>query len=193
MKARNKLLYGIGVNDAHYAVQPIINGKKTVCPYYQVWKSMLERSYSEKRQTRNPTYIGCSVCDEWLTFSNFKVWMENQDWQGKQLDKDLLVAGNKVYSPQTCVFIDHMTNSFTIDCGATRGEWPIGVYFNKRDKKFKARCRNPFTKKLEHLGYFTCPDAAHQTWKARKHELALQLADIQPDSRVAQALRTRYL
>ena len=66
------------------------------------------------------------------------------------------------------------------------------VCFHKRVKKFSATIGNPFTKKQEHLGYFTCPNEAHQAWKKRKHELACQLADIQTDQRVAEALRIRY-
>ena len=123
---------------------------------------------------------------------NFRSWMETQDWKGKHLDKDILVQGNKVYSPNTCVFVDSVVNTFLIDSAASRGEWPIGVYWNERNKKFMSRCSNPFTKKQECLGYFHCPDQAHQTWKKRKHELACQLAETQTDQRVAEALRARY-
>lgn len=192
MRKRNKLVYGVGVNDADYVVQPIVNGKQVMCPFYQTWVDMLKRCYIEKFQVNNPTYIGCSVYEEWLTFSNFKSWMEQQDWEGKQLDKDLLVKGNKVYSPETCVYVDSAVNNFIIDRGAARGECPIGVRFHKRYGKFYAHCRNPFTKKLEHLGCFDCPNQAHIAWQSRKHELACQFADLQQDPRVAKALRERY-
>lgn len=188
-----KLVYGVGVNDADYAVQPVVNGRQVMCPFYRAWSNMLERCYSEKYQARQPTYIGCAVYDEWLTFSSFKAWMEKQDWKGKELDKDLLVRGNKVYSPETCVFVDKLTNNFTLDSGATRGEWPIGVYFHNRNGKFQARCRSPFSGKWEHVGCFTCPEQGYRAWKRRKHELACQLADSQKDSRVAEALRSMYL
>lgn len=154
---------------------------------------MIGRCYGANIQAKNPTYIGCSVCEEWLVFSNFKQWMEKQDWKSKQLDKDLLLVGNKVYSPYTCVFVDSVTNKFTIDSGAARGEWPIGVCFHKHTGKFEAQCKNPFTGKNEHLGLFACPEQAHLAWKRRKHELALRLAGLQTDQRVAYALRTRYL
>lgn len=193
MRKEGELVFGIGINDADYVVCPIVNGKAVWCRFYRTWVNMLKRCYSEKYQARQPTYIGCSVCDEWLTFSNFKKWMEKQDWEGNQLDKDLLTNGNKVYSPETCVFVDKVTNLFTTDHGAARGEWPIGVYFNKRGGKFQAYCNNPFIKKREHLGFFACPNQAHLTWKKRKHELACQLADLQTDERVAKALRVRYL
>ena len=188
----NKLVHGVGVNDADYVVNPTINGKIVWCPFYRYWVNMLKRCYSVKFQARRPTYVGCYVCVEWLTFSKFKSWMETQDWQGKQLDKDLLVSGNKVYSPDTCAFVDKETNLFATDRGAARGEWHIGVNFHKPTGKFQALCRNPFTRKKEYLGLFIYPDEAHQAWKKRKHELACQLADLQTDERVAKALRVRY-
>lgn len=196
-----KLVYGVGSNDADYATQKFetieVNGvrkRKLVwyCPYYLAWKNMLDRCYSEKFHERQPTYKGCSVSEEWLRFSNFKSWMEAQDFEGKQLDKDLLFEGNRVYSDKTCVFVTKVVNTFTADRGASRGECLIGANWNKGNGKFQSRCSNPFTKKSEHLGYFTCELEAHQTWIKRKLELAHQLAAIQDDERVAKALISRY-
>ena len=192
LQKKTKLVYGIGVNDADYAVRPKINGKKVMCHYYKAWAHMLQRCYGKKYQEHYPTYKGCSVCPDWLYFMNFRKWMIRQDWEGKQLDKDLLVRGNKVYSEDTCVFVDAMTNLFTTDSGRSRGDYPLGVSFHKPLGKFQALCSNPFTKKLEYLGLFTCEHQAHLAWKARKHELACELADLQTDPRVAAALRTRY-
>ena len=196
-----KLVHGVGINDADYAVTKRetieVNGKQKqkivwVCPYYSVWASTLNRCYSLKYQERQPTYIGCSVSEEWLTFSNFRRWMESQDWECKQLDKDLLLEGNKVYSAETCVFVTQTVNKFTIDRGNDRGECLIGVNWNKENSKFRSRCRNPFTKKSEHLGYFTCQVEAHQEWLKRKLELATLLAAEQTDESVAKALIERY-
>ena len=197
-----KLVYGIGTYDADYAVQKFeilgyTDGKREqkqvwVCPYYRAWRNMLQRCYSVEYQERKPTYIGCTVSEDWLTFSNFRNWMVAQDWEGNQLDKDLLIEGNKVYSPETCVFVTQTVNSFTTDCRASRGEWLIGVSWNKPTGKFQSRCRNPATKKLEHLGYFTCEQEAHEAWLKRKVELAHSLAAEQEDPRVAEALINRY-
>lgn len=192
MARKRTLVHGFGINDANYNVMSRINGCQVMCPFYRRWANVLERCYSEKCQAKHQTYIGCTVCDEWLTFSNFKSWMEKQDWRGKQIDKDLLVKGNKIYSPDTCVLVDAMTNKFTTDCGAARGAWPIGVSFCKRSKKFLSQCCNPFSRKREFLGYFACQQQAHEAWKRRKNELACQLADMQTDQRVADALRVRY-
>ena len=123
---------------------------------------------------------------------SFRAWMMQQDWEGKQLDKDILVPGNKMYSPDTCVFVGGVVNGFLTDSAAARGEWPLGVHWHERKQKFQSMCCNPFTKKQETLGLFHCPNKAHLAWKARKHELACQLADLQTDERVAEALRTRY-
>lgn len=153
---------------------------------------MLTRCYSTKFQERYPTYIGCTVAENWLTFSSFKAWMETQDWEGLQLDKDLLFEGNKVYSPETCVFISPMVNTFTNDRAAKRGEWLIGVVLHKPAGKFRAHCRNPLTGKKEYLGYFDCELEAHGAWRKRKLELAHELAAIQTDPRVAKALIDRY-
>ena len=195
-------VYGVGINDADYVVQKFetvgyVNGKRKQrmvweCTYYRVWCNMLKRCYSAKFQELQPTYKGCRVSEEWKIFSNFKLWMECQDFEGRQLDKDLLFEGNKVYSPETCVFVSRVVNNFTIDRGNDRGEWLIGVSWHKGAGKFLSRCNNPFTKKKEHLGYFTCEQEAHQAWLKRKLELAHELAAEQTDDRVGKALIERY-
>ena len=194
-----KLNFGVGINDADYNVtkHAIVDGKGKmvwICPFYRTWKGMLERCYSEKYHVRKPTYKDCTVCGEWIYFSKFKSWMETQDWKGKQLDKDLLKVGNKVYCPEWCIFVDGKINNFVNDHGNKRGEYIIGVYWDKYKNKFRSMCRNPFTVKQEDLGRFTTELEAHLAWKSRKHELACLLADSEycTDPRLAEALRTRY-
>ena len=200
LNKRNKLVRGVGVNDADYNVVEIETdeGKQKIvwqCPYYRKWMAMLGRCYSENVQSRQPTYKGCSVCDEWLIFSNFKKWMEQQDWKEKHLDKDLLMEGNKVYCPEHCIFVDGAINNFVIDRGSSRGEYMIGVSWVNHASKFVSKCNNPLTGKQEHLGYFTDELQAHLAWKARKHELACQLAESEycVDPRLAEVLKTRYI
>ena len=200
LRKKNKLVFGVGINNADYNVYKYdyINGKQKrlwICPFYKTWKDMLKRCYSEKACSRQPTYRGCRVCDEWLTFSNFKRWMEQQDWEDKDLDKDLLVEGNKIYSSDTCIFVDQMVNKFVNANKVSRGEYMIGVSWDKSTDKFLAECRNPFTGKKEHIGRFTDELEGHLAWKKRKHELACQLADSEycNDPRLAEVLRKRYL
>lgn len=200
MRKKEKLVCGVGMNDADYQVQDCIitvdeNGKKSRkviwrCPFYSKWADMLSRCYSAKSQKRRPTYKGCSVFEEWLLFSNFKAWMETQDWEGKHLDKDLLIMGNKIYSPETCVFVDRKVNQFLVEHTAAKGEYMIGVYWSKPNKKFKASC-NDGSGKL-YLGYFNTELEAHQAWLSFKLEQAKILAAEQTDPRVAKALIDRY-
>lgn len=189
----NKLVYGVGFNDAGYAVQPKVNGKQVTCPFYSRWQNMLERCYSEKFLARYPTYVGCQVAEEWKTFSVFRDWMVLQDWENKQLDKDILVFGNKIYGPDNCVFVTKSVNNFIIENNANRGKYPIGVYWDKGRKKFYAQCNNPFTKKTEYIGRFNCPNEAHAAWLKRKQEFAIMLAAEQTDERVAKAIIDRYM
>lgn len=91
-----KLVCGFGISDADYVVCPTIGGKQVWCQYYRKWKSMLLRQ-TPKEWKRHTTYKGCKVCEEWRSFMAFRKWMMTQDWQGKQLDKDLLGDG-KLYS-----------------------------------------------------------------------------------------------
>ena len=153
---------------------------------------MMRRCYSDSCHKVQPTYKGCEVCDDWLVFSSFKRWMENQDWSGKQLDKDLLIPGNKIYSPDACSFVSKQLNMFTTDSAASRGDYPIGVFFNSREEKIQSQCRNPFTRKQENLGFFDCEIKAHKEWLKRKHQLACELAKCQSDERLSLALMSRY-
>ena len=197
-----KLVQGIGVNDADYVTQKMETigyegekqKRKTVwaCPYFQTWRNMLKRCYSKSYQEQKPTYKGCTVAEDWHTFSNFRAWMEKQNFEGLQIDKDLLIKGNRVYSPETCMFVTPMVNTFVNDCGTARGECLIGTSWYKPAEKFMSYCRNPFTKKKEHLGLFTSEQQAHEAWLKRKNELAHELAAIQTDPRVAKALINRY-
>ena len=198
----NKLTCGVGVNDLGYRVQVkeevTENGGKRIrksvftCKYYSVWDSMLRRCYSKKFLESNQSYTGTSVCGEWLSATTFRKWMEQQDWHGKSLDKDIIVPGSKLYSPETCAFVLQATNLFVTARDASRGECPIGVSLYKPTGRYIARCGNPFTGKNENLGYFPTPEEAHEAWRKRKHELAQLVAATESDMCVVQALKKRY-
>lgn len=190
MRKKTKLVYDVGVNDSDYPVNPSVNGVRVLCPYYSVWHSVLERCFSSVFLIKRPTYAECTVCKEWLVFSNFKAWMETQNWVGKHLDKDLLVIGNKHYSPETCVFVDPIVNTFLLDCKASRGKYMVGVCWSERDGKFSSRCRNG--KRSVSLGNHHSELEAHLAWREHKHKVACELADKQSDPRVTEALRNRF-
>ena len=198
----NKLVCGVGVNDLGYRVQvweelPKNGGKRILksvfkCRYYAAWTSMLTRCYSKKFLESNQSYIGTSVCSEWLSATAFKKWMEKQDWSGKCLDKDIIVPKSKLYSPDTCAFVLKATNSFVTASDAIRGEYPIGVDLLKPTGKYRALCQNLFTGKREYLGLFSTPEEAHEAWRKHKHELAQLVSVTESDPRIVEALKKRY-
>lgn len=178
--AKKGLLFGIGINDADYAVKKGARGAvKVNCKFYSVWADMLMRCYSEYYQSRNRSYIGSSVCNEWLTFSNFKKWMETQDWEGKELDKDLISFGNKVYSPENCLFIDKYVNTFFCKCFHQIGDCKVGVCWSKRRGMYRAQCRDSLSNRRHALGFLNDEEDAHKAWKAKKIELGVSLAEKQ--------------
>lgn len=115
-----------------------------------------------------------------------------QDHEGNHLDKDILVEGNKVYSPETCVFISAKLNTFLSDGLAKRGKYPVGVCWSSGKSKFQAQCNNPFTGKRGAIGYFNDPAAAAEAYLEKKREYAAAYADIQKDKRVANRLREMF-
>lgn len=197
-----KVICGVGVNDADYVVityetSPKMNGKRSrrivwECPFYVRWKSMIRRCYSNNKEFKDRTYKDCIVCDEWHLFSNFKSWMEQQDWEGKHLDKDILIHGNKVYAPDLCVFVDQKVNNFLTERKMTSNPYPTGVVFLNHLNKFKAACHNVKTKQQKHIGLFETAEEAHLAWLFYKLEQAKSLASEQTDQRVAVALISRY-
>ena len=174
----NKLVCGVGFNDK---TRPAFVGGKIV-KEYDLWQHMLARCFSEKLQTRRPTYKGCNVSDNFLHYSFFYDWCQEQigfgkvDEKGRSwcLDKDLLIIDNKTYSETACVFVPNEINSFFTDRGNARGEYPVGVCFHKTSGKFNAYCA--VNGKPKHLGLFNTPDEAFDTYKPFKEALCKQLA-----------------
>lgn len=136
---------------------------------YRTWLGMIERCYSSNATFRYPTYVGCSVSSEFLNFSYFKKWYFKQVGSGEanyHFDKDLLVKGNKVYSPDTCCFIPVEINSLLTTTNKRRGDTPIGVCVRKKRKGYQAcLCING---KDKHLGSFDCPIKAFEAYKVAR-------------------------
>lgn len=192
MARAKSLVFGVGVNDADYFVESYDGGIRNSCPFYRKWKDMLTRCYSKKFHSKNPSYIGCSVCAEWLIFSKFKSWMEKQSWEGMDLDKDIIFVGNKIYSPENCAFVPSYVNKFVLEGPSKNPCGTNGNYFNKKIGKFVAQCKNPLSGKREYLGLFANEADAAAAWKSRKHQISMKVAYLQSDQRVAMALMVRF-
>lgn len=175
------IVYGVGISDANYSTHKYTyrDGKRKLiwlCPIYRTWRAMLERAYCPKYHTKEPSYLGTIVCEEWHRFSNFREWMLTQKWEGKEIDKDILSMGTKIYSPKNCVFIPKTLNQFLKDRSNDRGLYLLGVTLV--DGKYVSRCSDPFLKKRIYLGYFENELEAHLAWKDYKNKLAHIWANI---------------
>lgn len=171
---KNKLpSYGVGVIGTKYPITYKNEfNKHRNTKEYSIWQNMLKRCYDIKTHRRQPTYIGCSVSENFKYYEYFYEWCNNQigfNNEGWQLDKDLLHKGNKVYSEDTCVFLPQELNLLFIKRNSKRGEFPIGVCYRKDKKKFVATIRST-NKKTNHLGVFNTPEEAFLAYKQAKEE-----------------------
>lgn len=155
------------------------NGKQTTI--YIVWRHMIERCYDSRMWDKYPTYKDCYVCDEWLNFQNFAKWYEKNIYEcnGEKMhiDKDILCKGNKIYSPNTCIFVPERINELFTKRQNCRGDYPIGVAYCDRDKALISRCS--VNHKSKHLGYFPLnrPFQAFYTYKVFKENHIKQIAN----------------
>jgi hypothetical protein len=175
-------VYNIGMIGVKYPSK--INKKQT--KEYEAWKGMLRRCYDKKKKEEQPSYKDVSCCDEWLLYENFYEWLHEQDnfdkWlnnDGWAIDKDILIKGNKIYSPDTCCLVPQNVNNLFTKRNNYRGNLPIGVV--KRGKKFQTYCRNPFYNTQEFLGTYDNLTLAFQTYKEAKELYIKQLAKEEYD------------
>lgn len=187
MSFKRSLVYGVGVNDWNGKVW--VGGKMIM--EYNLWCAMLQRCFDEKYKQKKPTYNDVTCSKEWLSMTPFiedVSKMKGYGFEGWQLDKDILVKGNKLYSKDTCCFVPQEVNSLLIKRDNCRGEYPVGVYF---DKATGIRARLRINGKAKHLGYFTTADEAFQAYKLAKEaqiKVVAQKWKHLLDNRVFQAL-----
>ena len=107
----HKSVYNIGYyGQGKYSAR---NNKEKTEEYIK-WFSMFNRCYNEKYHEKQPTYIGCSVAEDFCNFQNFAEWYNRNKYQCNyplELDKDFLYEGNKVYSPSTCCLLPKEINN----------------------------------------------------------------------------------
>lgn len=153
-------------------------------PCYCVWSNMVRRCKSD------PAYWDCFVCDEWLDFRTFEQWMLSKDYQNKEIDKDILFFGNKLYSPSNCSFVDKRLNRLfrrypdNIRSGLPRGvskQWNRYVVTETSGGK-----RNTTASR------FDDPMEAHFAWVDLKANLLLGIAD-EYDGIIKSAIQSRAI
>lgn len=158
-----------------------INSKDSI--QYSVWKSMLQRCYDEELHKKHPTYKDCTVCDEWLNFQKFAEWYDLNYYETDKrmnLDKDILIKKNKVYSPDTCIFVSQRINILFVKNDSIRGDLPIGVHFEKQTNKYKAQCKID-KGKVKNLGRYNTVEEAFYTYKLFKEKYIKLIAEEYKD------------
>lgn len=166
------LVYGVGYNDTKYPTR--INGIRT--EQYAVWRMLLTRCFDQKYKEKHQTYKSCSMSENFLNYSYFYEWYNENIIQCEskpQLDKDLLLRGNKIYSEDLCVFIPTEINNTLIKREAGRGDYPIGVCKTRYGFLSQVRVNN----KNRHLGHFSNPEDAFIRYKHEKEKIIKSLAD----------------
>ena len=155
---------------------------------FQLWKNMLKRCYSEVSFKKSPSYEQCLTSETFNDYQQFKTWCNSQLGFGNtgwELDKDILVKGNKIYSEDTCCFVPKEINLLLVKHDKGRGDYLLGVDYHKNRKQFRARCSD------KHLGWFNTEIEAFNAYKEAKEAYIKEVAEKwkdQIDPRVYEAL-----
>lgn len=159
-------VYGVGYNSAKRGTGFLAKTPEGILREYDHWRRMLQRSYDPKWKTLHPTYGDCSVSPEWWDYQNFAKWYHKNEYriEGADLDKDLLLVGNKEYCPELCVFIpEELNKAITIRGNVSR--------WHRRDLVYETYCCGVY------LGRSDNPLTYAEKWVEFKIRHINQLAD----------------
>lgn len=172
------LVAGVGVNDFEGNVWE--HGSHIY--EYKLWGDMLRRCYSEGRQKKQPTYIGCVVEDHLLSFTNFYNFVNSSIGFGQkddnghpfQMDKDILGGFNKHYARDFICFVPREINNFFVKSNKSHAQLPTGVYLRKSSGRYHTKIT--VSGKAKHLGFYSTPEEAFYVYKEAKENRAKELA-----------------
>ena len=135
------------------------------------WINMIQRCYSKTVHKLKPYYKGKKVCEEWQNFQNFKAWYDEHfvAWEKVDLDKDLLIQGNNVYSPETCAFITHFLNTIFEDRGVKQ------LITQNKDKKYNVAML--ILNKKQDVGVFDTKEEAVEALADYKKQYIVSVAE----------------
>ena len=154
-----------------------VNGKAT--KQYEEWVHMLQRAFDEKLKLRYPTYKDVIIDERFYCFQDYCYWRECNYYEIENeqmhLDKDILFKGNKIYSPDACIFVPERVNNLFIKRNNSRGDLPIGVCYHKQRNKYQANCNILNGKK--YLGLYSTPEEAFLAYKTFKEQYIKEVAD----------------
>lgn len=148
---------------------------------YTCWHNILIRCFDSKYKEKYPTYKDVNIVDEWLNFQTFAEWYYDNIYhvpnERMEIDKDILVKNNKIYSPDNCVFVPRRINSLLINNKSIRGEYPVGV--DMHNGRLRARC-NTLNGSV-FIGHFSTQETAFSAYKKFKESYIRQVANEYKD------------
>lgn len=155
-------------------------GKITPTKTYDAWRSMIRICYGNLNNCKSYKYV--DVCEEWHNFQNFAKWYEENYYEFRneimQVDKDILVHNNKVYSPDTCLIVPNRINAMFIKNKSKRGKYPIGVYkYGSKETPYTAQCSDIELGMQKRLGEFKTPEEAFYAYKTYKESYIKRKAE----------------
>jgi hypothetical protein len=161
---------------------------------YNLKNNMKTRCYNTNYHKVRPDYKDCTICDEWLDDKkSFYEWVDHNFYEIEgeptvELDKDILVPGNKVYSPDTCIFVPKRINDLFVHIhGKKKNGLPTGVSYSEKTGKYQATVRESCKddedgkKKTARLGFFDTAEEAYEVYKAHKMAEIIYIADSYKD------------
>lgn len=185
--SRQKVLNGSINNPYHRSVYGVgylgvgsykIKSKGSDSRISRVWHNILYRCYSDKSTETLPTYNDCTVHPDWHNFQVFAEWYEDNYVDGFELDKDLKIIGNRIYSASACTFVPAAINTLLNSCSRSRGSLPIGVTV---DQNGKYRARINMKGKSVSIGTFLSKEEASAAYCAAKNKYVSDMAEEYKD------------
>ena len=191
--SRRKPVYGVGINDVTIVG---FTGSKI----WKVWQQIIRRTgHRDPKHRFYHYYKDCTMDESWFKLSVFKEWVETfDDWEMKEIDKDLLIEGNKHYGPDTCLMVKPIWNAF-YKPNASKGGLPRGVVYSSWKKRLAKKpyraqitlIEDRATGKRTHLGSFVTVEMAYDCYKAaRREQIKIEL-ERETDPRVIEAVKKR--
>ena len=176
------------------------DGKNVHTWEYDRWQKMLQRCFDSKYKEKYPTYKDVTCCNRWLCLANFledfEILKQEYNWSKDEkltLDKDILHKGNKLYSLENCILVPQWINKLFIKRDNDRGEYPIGVSYDKQNKKYQTYCS--INGENKNLGRYNTPEQAFNAYKIAKENEIKRVANdcvskgfITKDSRLYKAM-----
>lgn len=151
-------------------------------PEYNAWKNILERCYSEKLRFMHSAYEDCECCEEWYNYQNFAKWYHNNFYRAgtgrMHIDKDIKIKGNKLYSPDKCIFVPQKINMIFMS-KPRKDNLPTGVEITKHGKYYASY-------NGKHLGVYQSAEMAKEAYLSAKRahirDVVKEFGDELPDS-----------